>query len=62
MQKTKVRKSIDREISAAYKLHFDYVQVPIRELTKICEEARALIASGYTANDALKKIRTEKYA
>jgi hypothetical protein len=53
----KLDKSIDDAIEAAFKVHFDRVQIPIMDIPRIYRIARERIAKGQTANEAMLKIR-----
>lgn len=52
----KILKRIDSEIEAAYKVHFNCVQIPMMDIPKIYATARELILKGSSADDVLRKM------
>jgi len=52
-RKTKQEKQIDDEIAKAFKKHFDHVVIPLLDIPKIYDQARAAIAAGATADETL---------
>lgn len=55
----KVLKKVDAQIEAAYKIHFNCVQIPMMDIPKIYDTARGLILKGADADSVLKKMAEE---
>ena len=55
----KIKKAIDKQISEAYRVHFDRVQVPMLDLPKIMDRARQHILAGENANQVLYNLSLE---
>lgn len=53
----KEKKQQDTEIESAFRIHFNYVEIPIMDIPKIYKRARVLMATdNYTASQAVKII------
>jgi hypothetical protein len=52
----RLQKQIDSQIEAAFKIHFDRVQIPIFDIPKIYDRARADIEAGKTADESLQAL------
>jgi signal transduction protein with GAF and PtsI domain len=52
----RLQKQIDSQIEAAFKIHFDRVQIPIMDIPRIYRIAHEKIEKGMSADEAVKSI------
>lgn len=50
-------KKMDSAIEAAFKVHFNCVQIPLMDIPRIYKIAREKMSKGQTADQAMKSIR-----